>query len=108
LKSVVPGVPAERVAGALAMFDGILAAQLDEMDRTVRREHLHPFPNGNGRTARILVNSIALTYGLPVFMRVRSRPGAAHAWVAHQAMEGTWSAAIALFAQFCVAALESE
>lgn len=130
----LPGVPAERVAAALEVFDGILAAQLDEMDRTVRREHLHedatgdtvtaviilcawaygewlrihPFPNGNGRTARILVNSIALRYGLPAFMRVRPRPGAAYAWTAHQAMEGNWTAAIPLFVQLYKAALESE
>ena len=130
----LPGAPAERVAAELAVFDRILAAQLDEMDRTVRRQHLHedatgdtvtaviilcawahgewlrihPFPNGNGRTARILVNSIALRYGLPALMRVRPRPGAAYAWVAHQAMEGNWTAAIPLFVQLYEAALESE
>ena len=96
----LPGAPAERVAAELAVFDRTLAEQLDELDRTVRREHLdedvtsdtitaaiilcawahgewlriHPFPNGNGRTARILVNGIALRYGLPAFMRVRPRP----------------------------------
>lgn len=72
----LPGAPAERVAAALAAFDRILAEQLDEMDHTVRREHLDedltgdaciPVPNGNGRTAQILVNSIALRYGLPAF-----------------------------------------
>jgi hypothetical protein len=127
----LPGAPSERVAAELAAFDRIMAEQLDEMDRTVRREHLdddatgdtvtaaiilcawahgewlriHPFPNGNGRTARILVNSIALRYGLPAFMRVRPRPGAAYAWVAHQAMEGNWTAAIPLFVRLCEAAL---
>ena len=96
----LPGAPAERVAAELAVFDRTLAEQLDELDRTVRREHLdedvtsdleitaaiircawahgewlriHPFPDGNGRTARILVNGIALRYGLPAFMRVRPR-----------------------------------
>ena len=117
------GTPAPRVAAELAAFDRTLAERLEELDGTIRPGHLdedltadtvnaviilcawahgewvriHPFPNGNGRTARILVNSLALRYGLPAFMRVRPRLGAAYAWVAHQAMERNWTAAIPLF-----------
>jgi fido (protein-threonine AMPylation protein) len=35
---------------------------------------IHPFVNGNGRTARIWANWCALRYGLPAFVRLRPRP----------------------------------
>ncbi len=126
-----PGVPFEQVAAELAAFDRTLQAQLDDLDRSIRRGHfaedhaedllasviilcawahgewvrIHPFPNGNGRTARILVNSIALRYGLPAFMLVRPRPGPAYERVAGRAMLGDWQAAIALFQRLYEVAL---
>jgi hypothetical protein len=36
---------------------------------------IHPFANGNGRTARVWSNWTALRYGLPAFVRVKPRPG---------------------------------
>ena len=36
---------------------------------------IHPFANGNGRTARIWANVIALRYGLPAFVSIKPRPG---------------------------------
>jgi Fic family protein len=126
-----PGALAERVAAELAEFDRTLAEQLDELDRTIQPGDLgdrltadivnaviilcawahgewvriHPFPNGNGRTARILVNCLALRYGVPAFMRVRPRPASAYVWVARQAMERKWTAAIPLFIRLYEAAL---
>jgi len=35
---------------------------------------IHPFANGNGRTARLWAAFIALRYGLPVFVAVKPRP----------------------------------
>jgi fido (protein-threonine AMPylation protein) len=35
---------------------------------------LHPFANGNGRTARVWANLIALRYSLPAFVAVKPRP----------------------------------
>ncbi|MGZ4878421.1 MAG: Fic family protein, partial [Candidatus Angelobacter sp.] len=35
---------------------------------------IHPFANGNGRTARLWANSLAMRYGLPPFIRLRPRP----------------------------------
>ena len=35
---------------------------------------IHPFANGNGRTARCWANFIAKRYGLPAFIRLRPRP----------------------------------
>ena len=117
------GTLAWRVRAELADFDRTLADHLDQFDRTIRRDHfdedltsdqvnaviilcawahgewlrIHPFPNGNGRTSRILVNCIGQRYGLPAFMRVRPRPGDEYAWIASEAMEGNWQAAIPLF-----------
>lgn len=37
---------------------------------------IHPFSNGNGRTARMLANAVLMRYGLPPALRLRPRPGA--------------------------------
>jgi hypothetical protein len=37
---------------------------------------VHPFANGNGRTARLWVVFLCLRYGLPVFIHVKPRPEA--------------------------------
>jgi fido (protein-threonine AMPylation protein) len=39
---------------------------------------IHPFANGNGRTARLGANSLAMRYGLPSFIRLRPRPNASY------------------------------
>lgn len=125
------GASANLVARELAVFDRTLTDNLAELDRVIQPQHLHddltadtlnaviilcawahgewvrihPFPNGNGRTARILVNAIAIRYGLPAFMKVRPRPGPTYAAVAAEAMTGNWKAAIPLFVQMYLAAL---
>ena len=35
---------------------------------------IHPFANGNGRTARLWANWIAVRFGLPPFVRIQPRP----------------------------------
>jgi Fic/DOC family len=35
---------------------------------------VHPFANGNGRIARLLVAFICLRYGLPLFLHIKPRP----------------------------------
>lgn len=48
---------------------------------------LHPFANGNGRTARIWANFIALRYSLPAFVKVKPRPAdAAYGRAGHASM----------------------
>jgi Fic family protein len=37
---------------------------------------IHPFANGNGRTARLWVAWVAARYGLPLFLRLKPRPAA--------------------------------
>ncbi len=58
---------------------------------------IHPFANGNGRTARLWANAIAIRYGVPAFVRVRPRPGGDYAKIADAAMTGSWQAAIPMF-----------
>jgi Fic/DOC family len=75
-------------AGALAHLDSLLPAgrrpsTADEIAAVVLlTAHLHgewvrvhPFANGNGRTARAWAAFVALRYGLPVFVTVKPRPG---------------------------------
>ena len=65
---------------------------------------IHPFVNGNGRTARLLVAHISLRYGLPVFVTLKPRPhDIAYARVSRQSMgrppdfTGDHTEAIAVF-----------
>jgi fido (protein-threonine AMPylation protein) len=58
---------------------------------------IHPFANGNGRTARLWVNWCALRYGLPAFLRVKPRPtGSPYAVAAMQSMSGDHRATTAV------------
>lgn len=50
---------------------------------------IHPFANGNGRTARLWANWVGLRYGLPPFVSLRPRPdGLLHAGAAAASMRG--------------------
>jgi fido (protein-threonine AMPylation protein) len=49
---------------------------------------IHPFANGNGRTARLWANWAALRYGLPPFVRIKPRPaGIAYALASYASMQ---------------------
>ena len=49
---------------------------------------IHPFINGNGRTARLWVNAIAMRYNLPPRLTLRPRPGGGYDTKAAEAMAG--------------------
>lgn len=51
---------------------------------------IHPFANGNGRTARIWANALLMRYGLPPAVRLRPRPDAGYALAGTAAMDGDW------------------
>jgi fido (protein-threonine AMPylation protein) len=93
----VPGVPSARVAAELAVFQARLQQAISLLDKAhpVGAEldadglaqvlqlaawshaewvRIHPFANGNGRTARLWANSILLRYGVPPVVRLRPRP----------------------------------
>jgi len=61
---------------------------------------IHPFANGNGRTARLWANSIAMRYGLPPFIRLRPRPNAGYAEAGAKAMHGDWKPTATVFRQW--------
>jgi Fic family protein len=59
---------------------------------------IHPFANGNGRTARLWVNSLASRYGLPPFLHLRPRPaGRRYGIASERAMFGDRTLTVALF-----------
>lgn len=116
------GVDAAEVAGALAAFETKLQALVRELDAMlpsgqepnadqlaaiidlcawVHAEwvRIHPFANGNGRTARLWANSIAMRYGLPPFIRLRPRPNSGYAEAGAKAMQGDWEPTAVVFRQ---------
>jgi hypothetical protein len=58
---------------------------------------IHPFGNGNGRTARLWANSLAMRYGLPPFIRLRPRPDAEYGQAGFAAMQGNWKPTAVVF-----------
>jgi Fic family protein len=60
---------------------------------------IHPFANGNGRTARLLANSLAMRHGLPPFVRLRPKPNAGYGDASARAMQGDWKPTAVVFRQ---------
>ena len=69
---------------------------------------MHPFANGNGRTARLLANAIALRYGLPPFVRLRPRPGLGYPAAAEASMRGDYQPLATVFGRMLDACLSQE
>ena len=60
---------------------------------------IHPFANGNGRTARLWANWCALRYGVPPFVRLKPRPeGSLYATASALSMQGDHEVMVAVFA----------
>jgi hypothetical protein len=51
---------------------------------------IHPFANGNGRTARMWANFLLMRYGLPPIVRLRPQPDAGYGAAGSRAMAGDW------------------
>jgi hypothetical protein len=60
---------------------------------------IHPFANGNGRTARLWANSLAMRYGLPPFCAVAATPNRGYAQAGVKAMQGDWKPTTVVFRQ---------
>jgi hypothetical protein len=58
---------------------------------------IHPFPNGNGRTARAWVNWIFVRYGVPPIVPLRPRPDNGYAAACAEAMRGRWQPTAVVF-----------
>jgi Fic/DOC family len=68
---------------------------------------IHPFANGNGRTARLWADAIAMRYGLPPFVRLRPRPDNGYAAACAAAMEGRWQPTAQVFRQLYREAIQT-
>jgi hypothetical protein len=130
------GVWASNVAAELNVFIHRLADAVEVMDRLVGPDErptsvdvlrelvaliamvhgewvrVHPFANGNGRTARLWAAFLALRYGLPAFVHIKPRPDdVAYARAARASMGrspdfvGDHREAIAVFAHLLVLSL---
>ena len=116
------GVAAHEVAAALSVFERRLQLVVSHLDRLIAPGaepnsdqanvvidlcawahaewvRIHPFANGNGRTARLWANSLALRYGLPPFLNVRPRPGSDYEIACAKAMQGDWEPTVDVFHQ---------
>ena len=114
------GVPAGRVAEAVAAFEAKLQRTVAALDQKIQPGQdlsdddvaavidlcawvhsewvrIHPFANGNGRTARLWGNCIAMRYGLPPFVRLRPRPDGGYGAAAEAAMERQWEPTAQVF-----------
>lgn len=114
------GVNAAEVAEALRLFETKLQALVAELDMLLplgvepdadqqaaildlcawahaEWVRIHPFGNGNGRTARLWANSLAMRYGLPPFIRLRPRPDVGYSEAGFKAMQGDWKPTVVVF-----------
>ncbi len=128
----MPGVRAAEVPAALEAFIESVRRVVATLDRSVPARtvptgasevraivrlcayahgewvRIHPFANGNGRTARLWANWIAVRYGLPPFVRVKPRPGhTLFAGAAAKSMAGDHGATEALFLEMLNEALSA-
>jgi fido (protein-threonine AMPylation protein) len=60
---------------------------------------IHPFVNGNGRTARLWAAFVAMRYGLPPFVRLRPRPDGGYGDACGKAMDGDSLPLVRVFRQ---------
>jgi Fic family protein len=113
--SVVPQQLAELEAAmkkAVAVLDPVIpvggsskdAAQLRSVLTLCASAHgewvrIHPFANGNGRTARLWANWCALRYGIPPFVSLKPRPqGNLYATASALSMRGDHQPMVAVLA----------
>jgi len=114
------GVSAKNVAGELAKFEPTLQRAVARLDavlalgKKLNRDEaaavidlcawahaewirIHPFANGNGRTARLWANFLAMRYGLPPFVRLLPRPDDGYEDAGAGAMQGDWKPTALVF-----------
>jgi Fic family protein len=125
------GTPAAQVKEDLKNFEQTLQAVVKQLDRALpvgkkldadQRDavidlcawahaewiRIHPFANGNGRTARLWANFLAVRYGLPPFIRLRPRPDEGYGDAGAKAMQGDWQPTAAVFRRLLVRFLDEE
>lgn len=114
-------VPAASVDEELQTYEQTLKQTITALDRLIPKGHtpdttdqlnavielcawahaewvrIHPFANGNGRTARIWTGFIAMRYGLPPFVKLRPRPDGGYGVACNHAMDGNWAPTAQVF-----------
>jgi fido (protein-threonine AMPylation protein) len=128
-----PGLPSAMVPAALDRFQAAAQAASARLDAEIESSaapvelapvqlhgvltlcaslhgewvRIHPFANGNGRTARLWANWAALRYGLPPFVTIKPRPGHPYAAAGMASMRGDHRVALAVFHQMLLDFLAS-
>jgi len=100
LEDAVAGLDKEIPAGSLPeTYDALEAVLTAAALAHAKWVEIHPFANGNGRTARLWANWVLMRYGIPPFVRLRPRPaGDEYATAARRALcNGDYEPTIALF-----------
>ncbi|MCF3650058.1 Fic family protein [Synoicihabitans lomoniglobus] len=124
-----PGVAAAEVAAQTTQFETTLGQITQHLDATIAPGatltpdqltaiieacawvhaewvRIHPFANGNGRTARFWANAIAMRYQLPPFIRLRPRPNFGYDIASGETMLGHRKPTIVTFRRMLDAFLE--
>jgi Fic/DOC family len=130
---VNPGVPSELVPAALGEFQKRVRTATNRLDSAIPAGlephglapvqlhgvltlcailhgewvRIHPFANGNGRTARVWANWAALRYGLPPFVTIKPRPNQPYGAAALASMRNDHRVAVAVFDQMLRSYLEA-
>lgn len=116
------GVPSQLVPEELSGFEASMRRAVESLDRLIpvgarpadtsqlystitlcayshgEWVRIHPFANGNGRTARLWANWCAVRYGLPPFVRLKPRPlGDGYARAAEMSMLGHHGGMVIVF-----------
>jgi hypothetical protein len=122
------GVSPTQVAKQLGEFEGRLQRSLSALDKLYQPGgdldvdglsavidvaawahsewvRIHPFMNGNGRTARMWANAILMRYGLDPVVRLRPRPDGGYGLASAAAMHGDWQATAIVFRKMLLESL---
>lgn len=114
------GMPAADVATGLAAFEKALVSIVEQLDARYPSAdeldtdgleavidlaawahtewvRIHPFANGNGRTARLWANAIFMRYGIEPVIHLRPRPAHGYGAAGAAAMRGDWLPTAAAF-----------
>jgi Fic family protein len=127
------GVASELVPAALAQFEDRAQAAVARLDAAIPQGtashaldtaqlhgiltlcallhgewvRIHPYANGNGRTARLWANWAALRYGLPPFVTIKPRPNQPYGAAALASMHADHSVMLAVLHEMLRAYLEN-
>ena len=129
----LPGAPSQDVPAQLKGFEEVMEQAVERLDSVVavgqrptepgalhsvltlsalshgEWVRIHPFANGNGRTARLWANWCAARYGLPPFVRLQPRPeGDAYGRAACHSMRGDHRAMVPVFLDLLTGHIQPE